>query len=219
MQVNDTTTATMSNNYNANQPGQLNRAGTGPTKIADRLVDAKDVQSSFAKDLNGFVYKITDGKGQNTEIKRNQFGSPTEVTFADNSKVQMTYDSITNDLLSTKDVNTNITESTTYDSYGNILSKTDGLGRVQAKAYNQQGLLTAETNPGNILTTYTYNSKGQVLTKTIYPSNASPQTTTYAYNALSQLQSVTSHDGKSVSYLYDLAGNMIRSTSLIIGGI
>ena len=124
----------------------------------------------------------------------------------------------------------------TYNTLGHPTSRTDPLGRTTGYTYagNERDLLevrqvtsggtdllasyanyTATHRPQTVTdaagqtTTLTYNAAGQVLTSTSPRS----ETTTYAYDTLGFLTSVTGPTtGATTSYTYDAAGRVATST-------
>lgn len=84
------------------------------------------------------------------------------------------------------------TENYTYDDNGNRLTFTDTGGTVTATHDDQDRLIT------NGAATYAYNAHGELVTKT-----AGAETTTYAYDSLTNLVSVTLPDGTEIGYVID----------------
>ncbi|MEQ1910052.1 MAG: hypothetical protein ABMA15_14595 [Vicinamibacterales bacterium] len=129
------------------------------------------------------------------------------------------------------DATSQITEMS-YNAAGNVLSRTDPLGRRTSLTYASNGIDLLEvrnttggasdlvteyasytgthrpesaTDAAGQTTAYTYNTAGQVLTAT----NAKDETTTYAYNTGGQLLSVTGPvTGATASYTYDTQGRV-----------
>jgi RHS repeat-associated protein len=120
-----------------------------------------------------------------------------------------------------------------FDSYGNILSATDGLGHTTSYTYDANSNLTSETQPsvsgGTPTTSYTYNNFGEVLTATdplghvttnTYDANgnltsvtapapgggASASATNFAYNSLGELTQITDPVGNVTLVSYTIAG-------------
>lgn len=73
-----------------------------------------------------------------------------------------------------------------YDAKGHVLSETDNLGHVSTFTYDTAGNVTS-TTIGGVLTTFTYDSVGRRLSKT----DAIGHTTTYTYDALDRVLTVT----------------------------
>lgn len=106
-----------------------------------------------------------------------------------------------------------------YDADGNVTSITqdpDGLNRVTALSYDDNGnVLTSRDDLGNTVTR-TYNSNNQLLTETLYlvpdPDGAgsgqpsSPLKTRYAYDGENHLRFMISADGRVTEHRYNTAG-------------
>ena len=63
-------------------------------------------------------------------------GRPIEVTDVDGSLTQNTYDSTYGDLISSKNVTLDISTSTQFNIYGQVISQTDPYGKVTSKTYD-----------------------------------------------------------------------------------
>jgi len=99
--------------------------------------------------------------------------------------------------------------SYTYETLTeNIRSITDPLGNTTSYTYDTQGNLLTKTEPGVGTTTYTYDSKGNILTVKD-PLN---QTTSYSYNSFGQVLTVSGASG-SYAYSYDTTGNLLSATN------
>ena len=75
--------------------------------------------------------------------------------------------------------------------------------------YDAKGQLLAvrDAKTGELRKKYTYDSAGNILSKTVYG-----KTTTYTYDGANQLINANTHDTKT-SYAYDAAGRLIRAGS------
>lgn len=129
-----------------------------------------------------------------------------------------------------------------YDSDGRMTRVTDGAD-VTTYTYDPvSGLLASQTLPGGITTAYAYDSDGRLtgivhyapggglLLGFHYTLNALGQRTsvtkqtpegseptTYGYDVLGRLDSVSYPDGRVVSYTYDASGNRLNMTTLQSG--
>lgn len=109
-------------------------------------------------------------------------------------------------------------QTISYDGLGNVTSKTDALGRVTTYTYDTYGnVLTksVQLNPQTTLTwTYTYNSFNQVLTARDPLNNV----TTNTYDTKGNLLSTTTpppapgQQGLTTSFTYDTKGQLTRVT-------
>lgn len=138
------------------------------------------------------------------------------------------------------------TTTYTYDGGGRLLSATDPNGNVKTIAYESNNstqyvekdgglwtheydpdlnLPTAKTDPQGNITRYTYDDKGNMLSRTnpdgsvtayTYDANSNEasmtdalgQTTTYTNNNFGQVTSITDPRGSVFTYVYDAKGNL-----------
>ena len=210
-EVNDVLSSSMSNNYTGGNVGQLNNQGSGASQLHDRVVDAKSIETEITKDFNGLITKIKDGKGQITSIERDIEGYTKKVVFPDLSEVTLEYDPATKDLLKTTDTGTGISKSRLFNSFGQIVSITDGRGFTQTRQYDPStGLLTQETLPSSQIFKYTYTNSGQLASTTKAPIVGVNNITLFEYDSFGNKSRTIFPDGRSESYLYDNAGNMTQ---------
>ncbi|MCM0607082.1 MAG: hypothetical protein KA715_13415 [Xanthomonadaceae bacterium] len=207
--VNDSTSSTIGNNFTGGAAGTLKQTGLDAGKTYDGIKDAKNVETKFVKDYNGFVTTVVDGAGRTTEIKRNLDGQPVEITRPDNTKVTFIYDPVTRDLLSQTDTSLGATTSQVYDEFGNKISETNAKGKTTTHTFDQLGLNTAVTDALGLSSTVTYNNLGLPLTTT----NQLGKTWTTAYDTRGNSTSQSDPMSRSVSRTYDLAGNVLTSTN------
>ena len=122
-----------------------------------------------------------------------------------------------------------MTSSYTYDSVGNVLTRTDPLNRTTTNTYDLTGQLITNTNGNGVTVTNAYDDAGN-LTSITYPGGSisygyddlgrrttmtdGTGTTTWNYDVASQITSVAAPNG-TVSYAYDNSG---RRTSMTLPG-
>ena len=102
----------------------------------------------------------------------------------------------------------------TYDTYGNMASKTDPLGRQTAYQYNnlgQQQSMTAplpnpSTSPSSVTTAYQYDAFSNLI-KTSAPLN---RTTSSTYDSNDNKTSDTDANGNVTNYQYDALNRLIE---------
>lgn len=85
-----------------------------------------------------------------------------------------------------------------YDSFGNRTSSQDALGRV---------------------TTYTYDTNANVLTKSIQLTSAQTLTWSYSYNQFGEVLTATDPMGNVTSNAYDTNGNLLSTTTPSLDGV
>ena len=110
-----------------------------------------------------------------------------------------------------------ITTSMTYDSSGNMLTRSDALGRETTWTYNSLNEPLTVTDPLIVASTNTYDARGNLLT-TSRPltGTGQTQTTSYAYDDATHpgdVTSMTDADGKISTYTYDTYGDRTTATN------
>lgn len=182
-------------------------SGTGESDAASRVQDA-----------NGLITSETDFKGVTTsttwDIARRL---PTSVTRAVGTPEAQTattqwHSTFALPVLVTE---TGRTVAYAYDSSGNVLSQaiTDTASspnttRTWQWTYNNQGLAATQTAPNGAVTTYTYDTLGN-LTKAV---KAIGHETLYAYDTANRIVSHTAPNGLVTTYTYDARDRLLTRT-------
>lgn len=192
---------------------KLKSAGFNPTQISDRVVDARSIETQFTTDFMGYVTNVKDAQGKITKIEKDIEGKTKKITHPDNTVIEFTYNEETNDLISTKNVTLNLTQSQQFNQYGQMLNSTNSSNQTTTNTYdNLTGLLTKQTASNGSFVSYTYNSKGLMLSK-IINNGATSINTTYEYDSAGNLTKKIDNSGKFVNYVYDAAGNVLQTIS------
>lgn len=185
-------------------------------------------------DLWGNIVTSEDPES-NVSFTYTSLGNPSSATVA-GATFLMEYDEAGNRVsLNDPDAGQTIYS---YDAFGQLLSQTDSIGIESFYSYDVFGHLTSstvneETTTYSYGTTgpqymrltqvqgstgtmaYTYDNYGRVLTVTRTLAGETPLTTTYTYNALDQLSSISYPNNVSVTYGYDNNG---YKTSVQVNG-
>ncbi|GAB3851099.1 hypothetical protein GCM10028801_00010 [Nocardioides maradonensis] len=186
-------------------------------------------------DANGNMTATTDPDGNTTQTAYNADDQPTTITRADGTTVSYGYD-----LAGNRTSRTNGAGKTTtyaYDALNRQTSTTNPLGKVTTDTYDGAGNRTLETAATTITTTYGYD-KDDELTSVQYSGYNPPNvtysynpdgtratmtdptgTTTYSYDNLGRVTSVTNGAGKTVSYSYDLDNRVLNQGYLAAGNV
>ncbi len=116
---------------------------------------------------------------------------------------------------------TDLNDTTTFEYYscatgsecGQLKKVTNALGQVtDYDSYDAAGRLTQWTDPNGLQTSYTYDSRGRVLTVTETPTSGTARTTTMTYDSVGQLLTQTNPDGSMLTYAYDAAHDLTSVT-------
>jgi RHS repeat-associated protein len=193
---------------------------------------------------------MIDGRGGETSNEYNAFHQLTAQNDPAGHKLKFEYEafhtvitnnttgSVTSEWFNSFDEPTSIThgfgtesantDTLSYDTSGNLLSRTDGDNHTATWTYNSEGDMTSETNPDNDQTKWTYDGTHDILTstnptgeKTTVTRNAqggaeiverpapggSMQTTTYHYNANGEVTSAVDPLKHTWTYEYDSEGD------------
>ena len=167
----------------------------------------------------GNVTTMTDAAGNMTTNGYNPTGDLTSITDATGKAFGMGY-SPTGSLSSMTDKMGNATRYTYAKINGTTLKQTETApdGTVTTYAYDSAGNVASTTRavvtvPGQPATTVveksTYDAKGNVVSRT----NAAGQTTSYQYDAVGQLTQETDSQGRKTTHEYTARGEKSKTTS------
>ena len=229
--------------------------------VIKSVTDPAGRQMTFSYDFAGGLFSLTDFNG-GTRIKQvNSSGkllSESEASAGQPSgtlkridylafNTEKVTDSAGNEYTIQKDIWGNITKITdgegnetrfAYDSQKRLISMTDALGVVTRIEYDSYGsinkVIQAAGRPEETVTTYTYNSFGEVtskqtgnaITSVSYNQNGQPSSITdpmgavtlLDYDTAGRLTSVTDPLKNRTEFAYDSRGNLLSSKDPL-GGI
>jgi RHS repeat-associated protein len=195
--------------------------------VTDPLGD----ETTYTYDADQNLLTVTDSKG---DVVRNTYDADNELTETSRSDssghlvetTQTSYDADGNVLQQVSGLGI-ATATYTYDPLNRVSSMTDGLGRETSYEYDPAGNLITLSDPAGRITTSTYDAANE-LTGVSYSDgvthgvsytydadgqrismNDGTGTTTYAYDSLHRLAKDIQGGGQTVSYGYDLAGNLV----------
>lgn len=209
IKLQDSSSTTAGNDYVSGQRGQMKQL-EGPDQPVDGVKDAKGTETTFNKDLNGFVSRIMDGEGRETRVERDLDGRPTKIIRSDGSYVSFFYNPETYDLIRKFDSATGSDIYFKYDPYGNILEQKNARGLVATNVYNDvNGLLYQSIDPLGRAITRSYSSLGLLASITDALGNSSSR----VYDELGNLTSTTDAQGNTTSLERDGAGNIVKITN------
>ena len=154
--------------------------------------------------VNGELISLTKG-----------YGTPAAATW------DYAYDPATLGVTRVVDPDGNVT-TYTYDSLGDVLTKTDALGHTWAYTYNSLGEVVTSQTPSqaaaDVDTTDGYNADGNLTATATTLPGGGEATTTYTYGNPSEpgdLTAITDPNGNTTHYAYDSYGYMTAQVDLL----
>ena len=212
--------------------------------------DALGKETTYTYDSSNRVLSITDPLSRITSYTYDSEGNVLTVTDPASKVTTNTYDSL-NNLLTVADPLGHVT-TRTYDSNSNLLTYEDALSNTTTWTYNSNsqpitktlprggafayaytaGELTQVTDPNSIVTTFSYDGDGRLLTSTdalgkvttctydaagnrLTAMNPLSQTFTYAYDYRNRMTSVTDPTTALTAYTYDNNSNLLTTTDAL----
>ncbi len=190
--------------------------------LVTEYITALGYVSTVSRNMDGLPIVSNDpdpdGTGPKTGsvsmLGYNGSGDLTHVVAPNGGVTTATYSSTLHRVLTTTDP-VGRTESSTFDSLGNMLTSVDGAGYTTTYVYNSRGLPTSITPPdpdgsGSLsapVTSLAYDSYGRLVTLT----NPDASTQTFTYNTANQTLTSVDELGKTTTNVYD---NLGRQTSV-----
>lgn len=105
---------------------------------------------------------------------------------------------------------------TTAGYCGQLSSVTNPLGHVtNFDTYDAAGRLLLMTDPNGLKTAYTYDPRGRVATVTLTPPSGSARVTGYSYNVAGNVTETVLPDGRTLTYTYNAAQELVRITDTL----
>ena len=175
--------------------------------------DARGDVTTYAYDSSHDLLSVT-GPTSSAPVTQMHYGSSGRLVSITNAEGQTTQ--VTNNVgqrtQTVVDPNGSLTTVYSYDSLGDLVLEdqvADGQDLVTSWTYDTLGQVLSRTNPDGDTIHAAYNPAGQVTSVT----NADGQTTSYAYNSLDEVTSVIGPRGVPLASLaYDSAGNLTSVT-------
>ncbi len=108
----------------------------------------------------------------------------------------------------------------TYDAMGNRATMSvdpDGAGPAPAQvtqftSYDNSGRILSMTDPNGIVTDMTYDARGRLLTRTVAAGTGSAATTTFEYDGVGNVTKIVLPSNNELNYTYDAAQRLTRIT-------
>jgi YD repeat-containing protein len=150
--------------------------------------DALGNVTSYAYDTAGLSYTVTTPEGVTHTTTLNHFGQTVSVAGAVGG----------------------VTKNTTtyvYDKNGNLTSVTDTTGRLQTNTYDNANLQLTVVDANSVTTSISYDAANRVLSRTVDPAGLK-LLTSYSYDALGRVATVTDPGGVLTATSYDADGQV-----------
>ncbi|MEQ1890772.1 MAG: hypothetical protein ABL951_16595 [Alphaproteobacteria bacterium] len=164
-----------------------------------------------------------DGLGRVVSVSTRSTGSDS-IDFAAPAlrhNMQITYTQDAADNLGALSDPRSITTSYVHNGWGEVIRETSPDRGVTDIVFDARGLITQQTDARGVVSTFTYDAAGRVLTRS-FPS-APAENVAYVYDAtaggnkgVGRLTSLTDASGAH-AYAYDARGNVILETRTIAG--
>ncbi len=160
----------------------------------------------YESNTDGFTAYITDPLNHTTSFGYDANGNRNRITNANNDAIQLTYDAYGNILTITEPPPLSHTTTFAYDAKDNLTDVWDALNRNYHLTYDANDNLLTIQDPLTRVTTFTYNTLGQLETMV----NARGKTFGFAYDTYGNLADVNGPLSYHVGYGYDLVGRVIE---------
>jgi len=174
-----------------------------------RIDDATGTTYLYYDNANRLIKK-QDTKGTEINYTYDQNGNRTSITYKIGTH-QKTINYIYNQKNQLIQIQAdNGTTTFTYDQTGNLIEKQLPNGIKEVYNYDSMDRMTEISYIGTGKTiSYTYDLAGNLITTTDWAG-----TTTYSYDNIYQLTSITYPDNQTINYTYDQAGNRITENNI-----
>jgi RHS repeat-associated protein len=179
----------------------------GYDEVGNKLTqtDAEGRTTSWTYDSLGRERTRTLPLGQQESHQYDSAGNRTQTTDFNGQVTTYVYDEL--DRLTNVTYNDATTETFSYDNHGNRTGATDRSGDNQSWQYDSRHRLTQAVDAAGNAIDYQYDSAGNKTVQTTTPVGEAGIVTTYGYDVLNRLQSVTDANALVTTYSYDANGN------------
>jgi RHS repeat-associated protein len=215
---------------------------TGTSRLVTTIADSVGTIASYTYGPNSWLTRVTYADGSQLNYDQNNFDWLITSVKDKDGKIlaSYTYDSNYRALTASRANNvdkvttsypsaglarltdslSNVTDYN-YDTVGgrHVVTAINGPGcnscagrGVNSFVYDSNGNRTSSTNAASQNTASTYDSNGNLLTRTV-TLNGSPLTTTYTYNSFGQVLTATDPAGNVTTNTYDTHGNLLTTTT------
>lgn len=170
----------------------------------------------YEYDLKGNLTKLTDSKGNITQIQYDRLGRKTSLNDPDTGITTYTYDKLGNLITQTDNKLQTITME--YDEISRLKFKRSGSTVLATYDYddaaktNCLGRLSKVTDQSSNITSYYYDTEGRAykVDKTI---DSTTYTTQTAYDLIGRTTSITYPDNTAINYTYDSNSGLLEKVN------
>ncbi len=192
---------------NGNTTTLTRAAGSGLAGNLTKITSPNGRYLTFTYDTSNRITQVTDIIGRTITYTYDASGRLWKVTNPMTGVAEYTYDA-SHRLLTAKEPNGNNHVTNTYDANGRVATQTQADSTTYQFAYTLDGngkvIQTDMTDPRGYVKRFTFNSAGYTLTSTEAYGQPEAQTTTYEWQANTNLLlSVTDALNRKTAYTYD----------------
>ncbi len=204
--------ATTSEKHGGVEKYTLNYSNTTYTTVTDAL--GRVTKYYFDKSKARNVITKTEGNcncGSGSQVTQYFYDYKLNLTKkvdALGRETVYTYDTSGNHLSMTDTLGT---ETYTYNSFGEVLTRTDRMNGVTTNTYSTTGNLLTTKDALNNTTTLTYTTLGQLATV----KDARNNITTLIYDSFGRLTQVKDANNKTTDYVYDARARLTSTTNAL----
>ena len=186
-------------------------------------------------DPEGILLSETDPMGNTTYYTSDDMGRITDWTTPEGNKTSMTFNKMgqvsrvvnpegevtsyeyypNGKLKRASFAGDTIVMSYLYNSHGQILSVTDGIGEIWTRSYDSSGRMSSRTDPLGNITTYDYNNMDRL--SRIHLPGVGNATADLTYDKQGLLVRRSYSDGTVQTYQYDAGDLLISSENINLG--
>lgn len=181
----------------------------------DNVTGAEAEVTKYAYDTQNRVVSVTDALGKTETTDYDINGNAVKVTDRNGNIINYTYDPLGNaterSSRSSEDAEKESVYTYTFNRMNLPLTMT-GEGVTTTYTYNNIGQLLKEELTNGVIKEYNYDSNGNRTMFTLIKDGVQEMNTTYSYDKLDRLQSVTNGTNVS-SYTYNKNGNLLTDTT------
>ncbi|MEZ0107621.1 RHS repeat-associated protein [Catenulispora sp. EB89] len=179
-------------------------------KAATQESDMTDPNGGVWTDIyaNNVLTQSIDPFGNSVSYSYDKSLNQIGITDRLGNTTSMTYDSAGNMLTRTAPAPLSYAESWTYDAAANVTAHTDGNNHKTSYTYDSLGRLTTTTDPNGGVAKRSYTGLGELATET----TPRGETTTYGYDSAGNRTSVTTAAGEKTTFTYDGSGRILTKT-------